>query len=170
MASHPNLVLVAAVADNGVIGQGGDMPWRLAADLKHFRSLTMGRPVVMGRKTFISIGKPLAGRTTIVTSRDQALAIPGVVVTASLDHALAVARGDASRRGVGEIVIAGGADIYAQTMPLADRLEITHVRARPAGDTVFPTIDPAVWRELGRNEPPALPEGPAFVWVSYVRA
>jgi dihydrofolate reductase len=163
------IVLIAAVADNGVIGQGGDMPWRLAADLKHFRSLTMGKPVVMGRKTYLSIGKPLAGRTTIVTSRDKAMAIPGAVVVPNLQYALAVARGDARRRGVGEIVIAGGAEIYAQTMPLADRLEITHVRARPEGDTIFPAIDPGVWCELGRSEPPAPAEGPAFIWVTYGR-
>src|SRR5438876_914538 len=132
------LVLVAAVADNGVIGQGGDMPWRLQADLQHFCRLTMGKPVVMGRKTYLSIGKPLAGRTTIVISRDPSLAIPGAIVTASFERALAVARGDALRRAVSEIIIAGGADIYAQAMPLADRLEITHVHARPDGDTVFP--------------------------------
>jgi dihydrofolate reductase len=163
------LVLVAAVADNGVIGQGGDLPWRLPSDLKHFRSLTMGKPVVMGRKTYLSIGKPLAGRTTIVTSRDPALAIPGAIVVASLERALAVARGDALRRGVSETIIAGGADLYAQAMPLADRLEITHVRATPDGDTVFPEIDPALWRELSREEPPPSGEGPAFFWATYER-
>src|SRR5262245_41722377 len=132
----PQVVLIAAVADNGMIGQGGDLPWRLKSDLAHFRALTMGRPVVMGRKTYLSIGKPLAGRTTIVVSRDPALAIAGAVVAPSIARALAAARGDALRRSVGEIMVAGGADIYAQTMPLADRLEITHVHARPAGDTL----------------------------------
>src|SRR5205085_12692521 len=100
------------------------MPWRLSADLQHFRHLTMGKPVVMGRKTYLSIGKPLAGRTTIVASRDPALAIPGAIVVSSLERALVVARGDALRRGVGEIIIGGGADIYGQAMPFADRLEI----------------------------------------------
>src|SRR4051812_8705967 len=107
------IVLVAAVADNGVIGQGGAMPWRLKADLARFRAMTMGKPVIMGRKTYDSIGKPLAGRTTIVVSRDPVLAIAGAVITPGLAQALAVAQGDALRRGVGEIIIAGGADIYA---------------------------------------------------------
>src|SRR5438067_831725 len=125
------IVIIAAVADNGVIGRGGDMPWRLSADLQHFRRLTMGKPVVMGRKTYLSIGKPLVGRTTIVVSRDPSLAIAGALVAPSLAHALDAARGDALRRGACEIVIAGGAEIYAQAMPLADRLEITRVHARP---------------------------------------
>jgi dihydrofolate reductase len=163
------IVLVAAVADNGVIGQGGDMPWRLKSDLQRFRRLTTGKPVVMGRKTYLSIGKPLAGRTTIVASRDQSLAIPGALVVPSFVHALATARGDALRRSVGEIIIAGGADIYAQAMPLADRLEITHVHARPDGDTLFPRIDPAVWREVARDEQPAQGGDPAFTWATYAR-
>jgi dihydrofolate reductase len=163
------IVLIAAVADNGVIGQGGDMPWRLKADLQHFRGLTMGKPVVMGRKTYLSIGKPLDGRTTIVASRDPDLAISGAVVVPSFAHALAVARGDALRRVASEIIIAGGADIYAQAMPLADRLEITHVRARPDGDTVFPPIDPEIWREVDRNEQPAQGAEPAFTWTTYAR-
>src|SRR5438309_7774117 len=124
------LVLVAAVADNGVIGQGGGMPWRLSSDLQHFRRLTMGKPVVMGRKTYLSIGKPLVGRTTIVASRDPSLAIPGALVAPSLAHALDAARGDALRRGACEIIVAGGAEIYAQALPFADRLEITRVPAR----------------------------------------
>ena len=163
------IVLIAAVADNGVIGQSGGMPWRLAADLAHFRRLTMGKPVVMGRKTYLSIGQPLAGRTTIVTSRDPALAISGAVVAPSLAHALDVARGDALRRAACEIIIAGGADIYAQAMPLADRLEITHVHARPDGDTVFPPIDPAMWHEVDRNDPPSQGAEPTFTWVTYAR-
>jgi dihydrofolate reductase len=169
MLRRIELVLIAAVADNRVIGQGGGMPWRLKADLARFRSLTMGRPVVMGRKTYVSIGRPLAGRTTIVASRDRDLAIPGAVAAPALQQALAVARADALRRGVHEIMVAGGADIYTQTMPLADRLEVTHVDARPDGDTVFPPIDPAVWHELTRTAPPEPPEGPAFVFVTYGR-
>src|SRR2546430_7312245 len=133
--------LIAAVAENGVIGQGGDMPWRLPGDLKHFRALTMGKPVIMGRKTYASIGKPLGGRTTIVVSRDRTLAIAGAVVAPGLREALTVASGEACRRGVGEIIVAGGADIYAQAMAFADKLEITHVQARPDGDPHFPPID-----------------------------
>jgi len=162
-------VLIAAVADNGVIGLGGDMPWRLKADLQHFRRLTMGKPVVMGRKTYQSIGKPLDGRSTIVASRDPALAIPGILVAPSFAHALGAAHGDALRRAASEIIIAGGAEIYAQAMPLADRLEITHVHARPDGDTLFPPIDPAIWRQVDRKEPPGQRAEPAFTWATYAR-
>ncbi len=104
-----DIVLVAAIAENGIIGRGNTLPWRLKSDMQHFRALTMGKPVVMGRKTFLSIGKPLAGRTTIVVSRDHAFAAPGIVVAASLDAALAIARGDALRRNADAIIVAGGA-------------------------------------------------------------
>jgi dihydrofolate reductase len=163
------IVLIAAVAENGVIGQDGGMPWRLPGDLKRFRAITMARPVVMGRKTFDSIGKPLAGRTTIVVTRDNTLTIPGAVVAPSLQFALTAARGDASRRGVAEIMIAGGAEIYAQAMPFACRLEITHVQARPEGDTLFPPIDPAIWHPTAREAATAPADGPAFVHTTYVR-
>ena len=114
------IVLVAALADNGVIGQGGRLPWRLKSDMQHFRRTTIGKPVVMGRKTYSSLGKPLAGRTNIVVSRDRAFAAVGVLVAPSLQSALAAARGDALRRGVAEIAIIGGADLYAQTLAFAD--------------------------------------------------
>jgi dihydrofolate reductase len=163
------IVLIAAVADNGVIGQDGGMPWRLPADLRRFRELTMGKPVVMGRKTFDSIGKPLAGRTTVVTSRDPSLAISGALVVPSLQHALELARGEALRRSVSEIIVAGGAELYAQAIPLAHRLEITHVHAQPDGDSIFPPIDVAVWHEVGRSAPPGPATEPAFNWVTYAR-
>src|SRR5271166_6298351 len=99
------LVLVAAVAENGVIGEGGRLPWRLKSDLAHFRKLTMGKPVVMGRKTYLSIGKPLVGRTNIVVSRERSFSAPGTIVAASIDAALSAARGDALRRDVAEIVV-----------------------------------------------------------------
>ena len=123
------MVLVAAVADNGVIGRAGALPWRLKSDMQHFRALTFGHPVLMGRKTYQSIGKPLSGRTNIVVSRERAFAAPGVLVARDLDAALGVARGDALRRGGPAIMVIGGADLYAQTMPLASRLEITRVHA-----------------------------------------
>lgn len=163
------IVLVAAVAENGVIGRDNAMPWRLKADMQHFRALTMGKPVIMGRKTYQSIGKPLGGRTTIVVSRDAALAIDGAVVAASLAQALEAARGDALRRGVSDIIVAGGADIYAQAMPLADRLEITHVHAKPSGDTVFPAIDPTLWRLTGRSEPVTQGAEVSFTFATYER-
>jgi dihydrofolate reductase len=146
------LVLVAAVADNGVIGRNGALPWRLKSDMRHFRAVTMGKPVVMGRKTYHSLGRPLAGRTNIAVSRDQTFTAPGALVAPTLETALTAARGDALRRGATEIAIIGGADIYAQAVPLADRLVITRVHLRPDGDTAFPVIDPDVWQEVERDE------------------
>jgi dihydrofolate reductase len=165
-----DIVALAAVAENGVIGRGNALPWRLKSDMQHFRALTMGKPVVMGRKTFLTIGKALKGRTTIVVSRDRMFAAPGVVVAPNLDAALAAARGDALRRGTEAIIIAGGADIYAQTLPLATRLNITEVHKRVEGDAQFPTIDPKIWRETARNEqkPVAEDEVP-FAFISYER-
>jgi dihydrofolate reductase len=165
------LVLVAAIAENGVIGRDGRLPWRLRSDLKHFRDLTLGHPVVMGRKTYDAIGKPLSRRTNIVVTRDPAFAAPGVVVARSLDAALAVARGDARRRSVAEIMIIGGADLYGQTIDIAARLEVTRVHARPEGDSVFPQIDPARWREIRRREYPAGPDDDAaFTTLIYERS
>jgi dihydrofolate reductase len=146
------LVLVAAIADNGVIGRAGGLPWRLKGDMRHFRHLTLGKPVVMGRKTYQSIGAPLRHRTNIVVSRDSAFATGDIVVTGDLGAALNVARGDALRRGTNAIMVIGGADIYRQTLALADRLEITRVHATPAGDTTFPPIDAATWREVARAD------------------
>jgi dihydrofolate reductase len=155
------LVLVAAVAENGVIGKDGGLPWRLPSDLRRFRALTLGHPVVMGRKTYGAIGKPLAGRTNIVITRDTAFAARGVVCATNLEAALMVARGDALRRGVRHIMIIGGGELYGQTIGRASRLEITRVHARPAGDSTFPAIDPAQWRETGRCEHPAGPDDDA---------
>jgi dihydrofolate reductase len=150
-AQH-DIVLVAAVADNGVIGSDGRLPWRMKSDLRHFRTVTWGKPVVMGRKTFLSIGKPLPGRTNIVVTRDAAFAARGVLVVPSVPTALAVGHADVLRRGGGEIAVIGGADIYAQTLAVANRLVITRVHLRPDGDTTFPPIDPALWTEVERNE------------------
>jgi dihydrofolate reductase len=165
-----NIVLIAAVAENGVIGRGNALPWRLKSDMQHFRALTVGKPVVMGRKTYLSIGKPLKGRTTIVVSRDRAFTAPGIVIAPSLDAALTAARGDALRRNVDTIVVAGGAEIYAQVMPLATQLAITHVHKRVDGDALFPAIDPQVWRESDRDEhAPAAEDEAAFAFVTYRR-
>jgi dihydrofolate reductase len=151
-SKRPRIVLVAAVAENGVIGQGGGLPWRLKSDMAHFRAVTIGKPVVMGRKTFLSIGKPLKGRTNIVVTRDRAFAAPGVLVAPSVEAALAAARGDALRRCADAIAVIGGAEIYAQTIAQADRLVITRVHLRPTGDTKFPTIDARAWDESERRE------------------
>ena len=165
-----DIVLIAAVAENGVIGRGGAMPWRLKSDMQHFRALTMGKPVVMGRKTYLSLAvKPLPGRTNIVVTRDASFTAPGVLVARSLEGALVAARGDALRRGA-DIMVIGGAEIYAETMPLADRLEITRIHLSPEGDTRFPSIDPAAWGESPREEHGA-GEGDdcAFAFVAYRR-
>ncbi|MBX9775522.1 MAG: dihydrofolate reductase [Xanthobacteraceae bacterium] len=159
---RPRIVLVVAVAENGVIGQGGKLPWRLKSEMRHFRDVTWGKPVVVGRKTYESFArKPLPGRTNIVVTRDRALKIPGALVTSSVDAALDAARGDALRRGVGDISVVGGADIYAQTIANADRLVVTRVKLRPGGDTTFPPIDPTVWREIGRTDHAAGPDDEA---------
>jgi dihydrofolate reductase len=164
------IMLVAAVAENGVIGRKGGLPWRLKSDLQHFRALTVGKPVVMGRKTWTSIGNPLGKRTNIVVTRDRAFTAPGAVVTASVDAALEVARGDALRRNGDAIMVIGGGDIYAQAMPYATRLEITRVHARPEGEAVFPPIDPAVWREAARRECPAgVGDEASFTFLTYAR-
>ena len=164
------LVLVAAVAENGVIGHANSLPWRLRSDLQNFRALTWGKPILMGRKTFLSIGKPLDGRTNIVISRDPDFAAPGIVVTRTLAHALAVARADALRRSADAIIVTGGAEIFAQTMSRADRLEISLVHARPQGDTFFPAIDTAVWRQIGQKPQPAGPQDSVpFTLITYER-
>ena len=166
-----NITLVVAVSENGVIGRGNALPWRLKSDMQHFRAITMGKPVIMGRKTFLSIGKPLAGRTNIVVSRDPAFAAPGILVAPSIDAALAAARGDALRRQVGEIIVAGGADIYAQAMPLAARIAITYIHRAVEGDACFPAIDGRIWREIARDEQKAATgDDAAFAYVTYERA
>lgn len=140
------LVIHAAVAENGIIGTDGGLPWRLSSDLKRFKAGTMGRPIIMGRKTFEGIGKPLPGRLNIVVTRDREWSHEGVEAVGSLQDAitLATVRGRCMA-GVEEIAVIGGGEIYAQAMPIADRLCITHVLAEPAGDTKFPAINPAVW-------------------------
>jgi dihydrofolate reductase len=147
------LVLVVAVADNDVIGQDGRLPWRLKSEMKRFRALTWGQPIVVGRRTYLSFSKqPLPGRTNIVVSRDPNFAAAGAVVAVSLAAALEVARGDALRRGVDTIVVAGGADIYAQTIARADRMVLTRVHLEPNGDAKFPAVDPSVWKEVQRTD------------------
>lgn len=164
------IVLVAAVAENGVIGRDNAIPWRLRGDLQRFKAITMNRPVVMGRKTFESLRRPLPDRTNIVVTRDAAYRARGAIVTNSFEHARAIALGDALRRSVAEIAVIGGAQIYAQWIDGADRLEITEVHARPEGDTHFATIDPAKWEEVARARNPAGPDDSGdFSYVTYRR-
>jgi dihydrofolate reductase len=167
----PDIILLAAISENGVIGRGNALPWRLKSDMQHFRALTMGKPVIMGRKTFLSIGKPLAGRTNIVVSRNPAFAAPGILVAPSLHAALAAARGDALRRQAGEIIVAGGADIYTQAMPLAARIVVTYMHRAVEGDAYFPAIDGRIWHEIARDEQKAAAgDDAAFAYVTYKRA
>jgi len=140
------ITLVAAVARNGVIGSDGGLPWHLPGDLRHFKELTLGHPMVMGRRTFDSIGRALPGRRTIVVTRDAGWAAPDVEVAHSVADAVALAAAGGST-----VMVVGGGEIYRQAMPLADRLEITEVLADAAGDTLFPAIDPAAFREVARE-------------------
>jgi dihydrofolate reductase len=166
----PKIVLIAAVADNGVIGAGNTIPWRLKTDQQRLKALTIGRPIVMGRKTFLSLRRPLPGRTNIVVTRDPSFRSAGALVTTSLPDALAIARADALRRSVAEIAVIGGTEIYAQCMDVADRLELTEVHASPEGDTCFPAIDEAQWEEVSRLPNPAGPDDSvAFTYVTYGR-
>jgi dihydrofolate reductase len=164
------VVLLAAVADNGVIGAGGTIPWRLRTDQQRLKALTINKPVVMGRKTFVSLRRPLPQRTNIVVTRDQDYRAAGAVVTTSFADARAVATGDALRRFATEIAVIGGAEIYAQWMDIADRLELTEVHASPDGDTRFAAIDKTVWQEVARVRNPAGADDSAdFSYVTYIK-
>jgi dihydrofolate reductase len=168
--ARPQIVLIVAVAENGVIGARGAIPWRLKSDQQRLKTMTMGKPIVMGRKTFISLRRPLPGRTNIVVTRDVDFRAAGAVVTTSFTDARAVATGDALRRCASEIAVIGGAEIYAQWIECADRLEITEVHARPEGDTYLAAIDAADWEEVGRTRNSAGPDDSAdFSYVTYRR-
>ena len=146
--------LIVAVAENGVIGADGGLPWRLSSDLKTFRRLTMGKPIIMGRRTFQSIGKPLDGRDNIIVTRDPHFEASGVSIVASVSEALTLARVLAATRGVDEILIIGGADLYAATLNIADRVYLTRVHASPNGDRHFPSLDVKDWTESAREPLP----------------
>jgi dihydrofolate reductase len=164
------VVLIAAIADNGVIGRDNQLIWRLRTDLRRFRELTMGCPIIMGRKTFLSIGKPLPGRQTVVLSRDPQFVPEGVYVVPSLDQALETAQGLGKAMGARAVIVAGGGEIYAQALPLADRLELTFVHARPEGDATFPEWDRAAFRETARVDHPAGAEDQhAFSFATFER-
>lgn len=168
--SRPHVVLIVAVAENGVIGAGGTIPWRLKTDQQRLKAITLNKPIVMGRKTFESLRRPLPGRTNIVVTRDPNYRAPGAVVTTSFESAHAVALGDALRRSATEIAVIGGADIYAQWMEAADRLDVTEVHARPEGDTRFAAIDTQQWEEVSRVRNPAGPDDSVdFSYVTYRR-
>ena len=150
------LALVVAAARNGVIGANGAIPWRLKTDMQHFRAVTMGKPVVMGRKTWTSLKGPLKGRDNIVLTRDAGLRAAGAWSFAALDAALACAQGRAAMLGVDEVCVIGGGEIYALTLPLAGRVYLTEVATDVAGDAMFPPLGED-WREVSVRTAPAGP-------------
>lgn len=148
-----DISLIVAMAGNGVIGRNNQLPWHLPEDLKYFRRTTMGKPIIMGRKTFESIGKPLPGRTNIVISRQAGLALPeGVHLANSLDEALAIASKVCSADGVDEVMVIGGEQVYALCMPRATRIYLTRVHAVVEGDAHFPAFDESGWKLLRQED------------------
>lgn len=159
------LSLVVAVADNGVIGAEGRLPWRIPADVRRFKALTMGKPVIMGRKTWESLPRrPLPGRQNIVISRNRSYVAQGARVVPDFDSALYAAA------DVEEVMVIGGAEIYALCLEQADRIYLTEVHDRPLGDTVFPPFDRDAWRESAREDHPAEGGRPAYSFVVLDRA
>ncbi len=160
--NRPEVVMVIARADNGVIGQKGRLPWRLPDDLRRFKQLTMGRPMVMGRKTFDSLPGVLDGRRHIVVTRDAGWSAEGAERAGSVDEALALANAP-------HVCVIGGADIWRQLIDRADRIELTEVHATPEGDAAIDAPDPALWREVAREAHDAADGRPAFDFVTLVR-
>jgi Dihydrofolate reductase len=147
-----SIAMIAAVARNGVIGHDQDIPWRIPSDFAFFKRTTMGKPMVMGRKQYETVGKPLPGRTNIIVTGDAGFKAEGTVVVHALDEALRIAREIADRDSVDEIMIIGGGTIYEQMMPKADRLYISHVELEPEGNIRFPDIDPDIWQVVAEPE------------------
>ncbi len=164
------LVAVVAVAENGVIGRDNDLPWRLRTDLRRFRALTMGKPLIVGRRNWEAIGRPLPGRETVVLTRRPGFVAPGAHVASDWRHAKQIAEALADRMGATEIVIGGGAEIYRLAMPEVARLHVTRVHARPDGDVLFPAFDPGLFHETLREPHPAGPDDEhAFTFVDLAR-
>lgn len=160
----PRISLISALARNGVIGINNALPWRLPEDLKYFKSLTLGHHILMGRKTYESIGKPLPGRTTVIITRGNFPAPEGVKIAHSLREAIEICGDDE------EIFFVGGADLYGQALPLADRLYLTEIQAEFAGDAWFPEFDRKRWREVRRDARHADTSGMRYDFVVYERA
>ncbi|WP_078085519.1 dihydrofolate reductase [Microbulbifer mangrovi] len=152
--TSPGLAMIVAMARNRAIGRENTLPWRISGDLQFFKRTTLGKPIVMGRKTFESIGRPLPGRQNIVITRNPDWSVDGVTVVSSLEQALDVAAATAAREGADEVMVIGGAEIYRQAMPLAQRLYVTEVDAEVEGDAFFPALN-ETWREVSRDCYPA---------------
>lgn len=157
------LSLIVAVAENGVIGRDGDLPWRIPGDMKFFKATTMGKPIVMGRKTWESLGRALPGRENIVITRSAGFEAPGASVVSDLDGALARVP-DAE-----EVMVIGGAEIYALALPRAERVYLTRVHAAPDGDTHFPEMAPDTWREIAREDHAPDGDTPGYSFVTLER-
>jgi dihydrofolate reductase len=151
----PIIALVVAMGENRAIGKGGALPWRLSTDLKQFRKVTLGHPIVMGRLTFESFGRVLDQRVNIILTRDLDYRVPGAVVVHSLEEALERARQEAEQAGLDQIMVIGGEDVFREVLPQADRLYLTEVHAAPEADTWFPALDMRQWREVSREAHPA---------------
>lgn len=165
------LAIIVAAAENGVIGRDNALPWKLPEDMRHFRRVTMGKPIIMGRKTFESIGQALPGRTNIVITHNPAFRAEGAKMASSLEEALQLAEHTASVDGVEEVVVIGGSEIYRVALPLADRLYITEVHASVEGDAVLPPVEWGEWRELSREHHAAQASNPYdYSFVCYERA
>jgi dihydrofolate reductase len=162
--------LIVARAENGVIGQDGRLPWHVPADLQHFKALTVGKPVNLGRKTFASIGRPLPGRTNIVVTRDPTWSHEGAQAAHDVPSALALAFEDALRSGVDEVMVIGGGEIYRQVMPQAQRIYLTEVHGIYDGDASF-EFDRHLWREVSRADHGPSPgtDGPAYSFLTFER-
>lgn len=170
MNSEPRLVLVAAVAENGVIGRNGQLPWKIPGDLKHFKQLTIGKPVVMGRLTYESMGGPLPGRANIVLTRDHDYRATGATVVHDLAAALSLAEKEALKANTNEIAIIGGNVVFTETLSRAHRLEITEVHGSPEGDAYFPKFDRNEWKEVSRTGPHQEPkDSMPYSFVTYER-
>lgn len=150
-SQFPKISLIAAVAENGVIGRGGRLPWHVPSDLRLFRTLTLGKPMIMGRRTFEAIGRPLDGRDTIILSRSIGVAPAGTHVCQTPAEAVATARALARARGCDEIMVIGGAEVFRTMLPIADRLYITSIHATPDGDVHMPSLDTDRWTEVRRT-------------------
>jgi dihydrofolate reductase len=165
-----NLAFVVAVAKNGVIGRNGGLPWRLSTDLKHLKKLTMGKPMLMGRRTWDSVGRPLPGRETIVITRDLNFSADGAHVAHSIDAGLALAQEQAKRMGADTIMIVGGSDLFAALLDRADIIHLNEVDLEPEGDVLFPPLDPARWVEVACEAPPRAANDEANVrFLTYAR-
>lgn len=153
------------MARNRIIGREGGLPWHIPADLKQFKAVTMGKPMIMGRKTFVSIGRPLPGRANIVVTRRMGFQAEGTIIAHDFDDARHRAAEVAQTDGVEEVMVIGGAEIYSIALPIADRLYLTEVELDADGDTLFPAFDPADWRESDRIDCPPEGETPGYAFV-----